>query len=167
MSDAKEYFSWWYDEEEEAGGAEAGAGGVRGAQPKEESIITKVKPIAIVSEQPTIELIARLAPGEYVAWQKPSGFIDACVQASSVDNERIEFECPFCSQYRNKNGTRKCRPMRRTHAHGSLGDRTQRIEDRCAHCVAAAVGGSNMLVRAYGFQIYITENTKGVRKQVK
>ena len=135
---------WWFEEEEE--------------QSAEESITTKFKPVSIVSEKPSAEQVAQLAPGEYIAWQKASGFIEACVQASSVDNDRIEFECPFCSQYRNKNGTRKCQPVRRMHAHGSLGDRTQRVEDRGAHCTTAAVGS---MAGGYGFQIYITENTKG------
>ena len=105
MSKQQQLCQWWFEDEEE-----------EQRRARDESIITKFKPVSIVSEKPSAEQVAQLAPGEYIAWQKASGFIEACVQASSVDNDRIEFECPFCSQYRNKNGTRKCQPVRRMHA---------------------------------------------------
>ncbi len=121
------------------------------------SIFTKFKPLLTVVEQPSMEIVSRLATGEYIAWKKgdDSDYTEVCVQASSVDDEHLEFECPFCIQRYNGNGTRKRKPVHRSHVHGSLGSRKQRVEDRWPHCVNLDHASR------YGFKIYITKNTAG------
>jgi transcription elongation factor Elf1 len=108
----------------------------------EQSLFDKFKPVARVTQEqrPSPDAVSRLAPGQYIAWKKDEyGSTSACVQASSVDAVHIEFECPFCTQRYNSNGTRKRKPTRRnaSHVHGSLGDRMQCSASKTAWRIVA------------------------------
>jgi hypothetical protein len=122
-------------------------------------------PVATVTKQPTMEQVAQLEPQQYIAWidagcgggGEGSGDRQskiACVRASSVDDVHIEFDCPFCvKRYTNRGALRK-HPIRRAHLHGSLNDRSYRVEDRGAHCTEPHPEFT-------AFAIYITPTTKG------
>ena len=98
------------------------------------------------ADEPTLDELNTLQPGEYYMWDN-----HVFVKADKVTNTTITFECPFCYKQLNKDGQPRKGSKRRIHIHGSNADLTNRIEDRVSHCKEKST-------RA-GFRIGITDST--------
>ena len=58
---------------------------------------------------------------------------DFVVEAKSIDNKHIKFDCPYCFNKYKKNGQPYKRTRNRVHTHGSNGLLHNRIESRVHH----------------------------------
>jgi hypothetical protein len=77
--------------------------------------------------------------------------VNTTVNAQSINNVHIKFECPYCWSKYKKNGEPTKRAKRINHMHGSNDNLNNRTENRIAHCMNERYNG--------GFNIIINDET--------